>query len=371
VGAVASAAAPAARCCTGFAIRPAPRRANGRSRNAANCGLVWLYPPATAADLARAYESYYTHVAPTDARALGGWRAAVLRTEFGYDTARPPANGGGWQPGARLLRRFGLIRDSAGAEVMYLRAHPDGRLLDVGCGSGSYLSLMRGLGWQVTGVEPDAAAVSRADPEIRPFLHVGTLEQAGFDAHSFDAITLHHVIEHVPDPVATLRECGRLLAHGGRLVALTPNSEALGRWFFRRRWLHWDPPRHLHVFTRRSLAEAARLAGLRQPTVRTTARGARWAWRASRSPIRDLGPAVRAKRGRHRVPVPGTCAAPVRGRRGTRTGSRRRLVRWHAGGHRTGSRELRRSARLAKAATQSDESDYGILRSASAVRPCR
>jgi 2-polyprenyl-3-methyl-5-hydroxy-6-metoxy-1,4-benzoquinol methylase len=255
-----------------------------------NCGLVWLYPPATAADLARAYESYYTHVGPTDARALGGWRAAVLRTEFGYDTARPPANGGGWQPGARLLRRFGLIRDSAGAEVMYLRAHPDGRLLDVGCGSGSYLSLMRGLGWQVTGVEPDAAAVSRADPEIRPFLHVGTLEQAGFDAHSFDAITLHHVIEHVPDPVATLRECGRLLAHGGRLVALTPNSEALGRWFFRRRWLHWDPPRHLHVFTRRSLAEAARLAGLRQPTVRTTARGARWAWRASRSPIRQSRP---------------------------------------------------------------------------------
>jgi SAM-dependent methyltransferase len=251
------------------------------------CGLVWLHPPATAADLARAYESYYTHVTPAETRARGRLSAAVLRTEFGYDGTGLAERR---SRGARLLRRFGPIRDSVGAEVMYLRGRPGGRLLDVGCGSGTFLSLMRGLGWKVAGVEPDPVAVSRADPGVRPFLRVGTLEEARFDAHSFDAITLHHVIEHVPDPVATLRECVRLLARGGRIVALTPNAEALGRRLFRRRWLHWDPPRHLQVFTRRSLAEAARSAGMRQATVRTTARGARWVWRASRSPVRDSEP---------------------------------------------------------------------------------
>lgn len=241
------------------------------------CGLVWLHPRPGTDVLAAAYSDYYTHAeaaAPRRPSRLGGH---ILRRHFDYDV-RVQDDGL-----AALLSRAGPVRDSAGAEVMYLHRKPGGRLLDVGCGSGAFLSMMRDLGWDVRGVEPDEAAVRRASFDLRPRLHAGSLESAAFDEAGFDAITMHHVIEHVPDPVATLSACARLLAPGGRLVIMTPNADALGRRIFGRRWLHWDPPRHLHLFNRRSLEEAAMRAGLDRPAVRTTARGARWTWRASRS----------------------------------------------------------------------------------------
>jgi 2-polyprenyl-3-methyl-5-hydroxy-6-metoxy-1,4-benzoquinol methylase len=243
----------------------------------AACELVWLDPPPTPAERTLAYSSYYTHGSGTNppATMLAAYGAAVLHDRYGY---RGIVAGGA----ARWLARLGVVRDAAASAVMYLPALPGGRLLDVGCGNGAFLQHMQTLGWDVAGIEPDAAAVGRAGDPVRAAIHTGTLDDAPYSPASFDAITLHHVIEHVDDPVATLAACARLLARGGRLVALTPNVAALGRRVFGRRWLHWDPPRHRFLFTRRSLSEAARRAGLRVEELRTTARAARWTWRASR-----------------------------------------------------------------------------------------
>jgi SAM-dependent methyltransferase len=134
---------------------------------------------------------------------------------------------------------------------------------------------MRELGWEVVGVEPDPEAARVATEEHGLPVFTGALEEARLPASSFDAITLSHLIEHVPDPVATLMACARLLKRGGKLVALTPCVESLGHTVFRRSWFHLDPPRHLHLFSMRALIKAAKAAKLRVTSLRTISRGSR------------------------------------------------------------------------------------------------
>jgi hypothetical protein len=67
------------------------------------------------------------------------------------------------------------------------------------------------------------------------------------------------------------------------MVVVTPNADSLGARWFGPQWVHWDPPRHLHIFTSRSLSLSAARAGLACTTLRTTARNARFAWSASSS----------------------------------------------------------------------------------------
>jgi 2-polyprenyl-3-methyl-5-hydroxy-6-metoxy-1,4-benzoquinol methylase len=131
---------------------------------------------------------------------------------------------------------------------------------------------MRTLGWEVQGLEPDpeAAAVAR-DAYKLPVL-AGTLEEARLPDASFDAVTLSHVIEHVPEPATILAACARLLKRGGKLVVLTPCSKSLGHAVFRRSWFHLDPPRHLHIFSTQAIDALARAARLKITSLRTVSR---------------------------------------------------------------------------------------------------
>ena len=116
---------------------------------------------------------------------------------------------------------------------------------------------MRALGWDVQGMDIDDAALEQAR---RAGLSVrgGTLEQpAGAAAGGgFDALTLNHVLEHLPDPVGALRSARELLRPGGVLWVATPNLRSLAHRMFKRDWLSLDPPRHLAATSRRSRCSA-------------------------------------------------------------------------------------------------------------------
>jgi SAM-dependent methyltransferase len=139
-------------------------------------------------------------------------------------------------------------------DVMGLHASSRGRLLDVGCGNGAFLAKMRDLGWEVVGVKPDpeAARVAREDFGVTVF--EGRLEEAGLSDGSLDTITMHHVIEHISDPVDVLRECYRILKPSGILVIVTPNLNALGRHLMGMSWRGWEVPRHFTLYLRRALS---------------------------------------------------------------------------------------------------------------------
>lgn len=155
------------------------------------------------------------------------------------------------------------------------------RLLDLGCGDGSFLALMRDAGWHVTGIDPDAKAARTAQERFGLTVIVGSLQDAGFPNQSFDAVTLSHVIEHVHDPVALLSECRRVLKPGGRAVIVTPNIRSLGHRRFGASWRGLEPPRHFNLFSSQTLRNCCQRAGLSVQTLRTSARSADRVWQES------------------------------------------------------------------------------------------
>jgi ubiquinone/menaquinone biosynthesis C-methylase UbiE len=124
-----------------------------------------------------------------------------------------------------------------------------GRLLDVGCGTGDFLSEMQQQrGWSVMGLEPARHAARYAHDEEGLSVLAGVLNQAPLADQSFDAITFWDVLEHVYHPRAVIAEAARLLRPGGVLVINHPNIESLDRRIFGRYWLGYELPRHLYLF---------------------------------------------------------------------------------------------------------------------------
>jgi len=159
-----------------------------------------------------------------------------------------------------------MHRREADAAVRCLPAVPQGRLLDVGCGSGEWLLEMRQRGWTVEGFDFDDSAVKLARQKGLK-VECGSLEDRNYPADCFDAVTLNHVIEHVPDPVRTLAECARILKPEGKLVLFTPNNSSLGHLLFREGWRGLEPPRHLHIFSMKSLRRTLTAAGFHEMTI--------------------------------------------------------------------------------------------------------
>lgn len=247
------------------------------------CSLVWLNPRPIPVDIGKLYDTYFTHSAndhiPKLATLQKLIRNSILATHMGYNSI---ADGLTQKMLGRVLSLVGPLREIVELGVMSLHGREKGRLLDVGCGSGVFLARMRGLGWEVEGVEPDRETVKVAREQFGLSIHEGTLAEAGFPDDTFDAITMNHVIEHVWDPISTLQECRRVLKPGGKLVLITPNIESLGHRLFREAWRGHEVPRHLYLFSPRTLRTCAEQAGLKVLQLRTTARSARWIWEASR-----------------------------------------------------------------------------------------
>src|SRR3989442_4471354 len=80
-----------------------------------------------------------------------------------------------------------------------------GHALEIGCGSGTYLGTLKHHGWQVAGVELSQAAGAAAKRELDVDVFVGDLANAPFAAETFDYVYMSHILEHLPEPLETLR----------------------------------------------------------------------------------------------------------------------------------------------------------------------
>jgi 2-polyprenyl-3-methyl-5-hydroxy-6-metoxy-1,4-benzoquinol methylase len=241
------------------------------------CHLVWLNPRPVQEDISFAYSNYYTH---TDSQAGSGTlrnfyrkiQKSYLLSALGYDFGENSY----W--GKLIFLDPEMLEDTRG-KVMYLK-NTGGNILDVGCGSGQFLDLMKSLGWNTTGVDFDEKAVL-ASRQKDLDVHLGSLEEQHFPDNYFDAITLSQVIEHVYDPTALLMECRRILKPGGRIVICTPNFNSIGSRLFKNHWRGLEPPRHLNIFTPGSLKRLVELSGLEIIRNHSTVRGASFMYRTS------------------------------------------------------------------------------------------
>lgn len=150
------------------------------------------------------------------------------------------------------------------ARVRALRAMGvrGGKVLDVGCGRGQFLRLLKRLGYEISGTELSADSAAAARRHLGGRVRVGALQECNFADEEFDAVTAWQVFEHLEDPRATLRECRRILKPGGALVLSMPNIESWQHRWARCEWFHLDLPRHLYHYSPATLARLLESEGL-------------------------------------------------------------------------------------------------------------
>lgn len=132
--------------------------------------------------------------------------------------------------------------------VCNITGKQQGRLLDVGSGTGSFVEEMKASGWQVIGIEPDEGARTVArhqfNCELKDLEALLTLSP-----HSFDVITLWHVLEHVHELPVHLLQLKTLLKDEGRLIIAVPNYTSFDGSVYQQFWAAYDVPRHLYHFS--------------------------------------------------------------------------------------------------------------------------
>ncbi len=207
------------------------------------CGLRWLWPrPADPASFYPAPDKLAADFSPVSA-----WRR-LLKALLWNTTG---------DVGRRLWPRWPPVTDPQ-------------RLLDVGCGDGRYLRAMRALGWDVVGVEWDQAWADLArQVSGAPVYVTERVGEGDWPAGSFGVVTLWHVLEHLPEPLAALTALWQQLAPGGYLLLEVPNANSWQAECAGERWLHWDPPRHLWHFTPHALRRLLEQAGCSDCRLRT------------------------------------------------------------------------------------------------------
>ena len=192
----------------------------------ASCGAAFVYPQPSEAELARHYSQTY----------YGKGRKKFLSP---VETGIRALTWTKWRSVRGLLA-------------------PGARVLDIGCGRGTLVRMARDAGFESYGIER-----ASTEEHALPYIFYKDLQECRFPDGHFQLVTLWHVLEHLRDPLASLREIHRILAPQGWFSVAVPNfggaqAEAAGP-----HWFHLDLPRHLWHFRRRSLESVLNSTGFR------------------------------------------------------------------------------------------------------------
>lgn len=229
------------------------------------CESAWLDPRPTRETIHIAYSKYFTHKSMIGQQGANknGVRMFLRACMNGYRNDkyginRSPANSfGRW-----LLPFLFPLRAAIDAGYRHLSFPPieGGCLLDIGCGNGDFLQVASEMGWAAEGFDFDHKAVEVARAMGRN-VHCGNIDDLARIDRQFDIITASHVIEHVHEPAFLIKQVFRLLKPGGMLWLETPNIDSLGARKYGRYWRGLEVPRHLQLFTLKSMYSLLRSSG--------------------------------------------------------------------------------------------------------------
>ncbi|MDP3989558.1 MAG: class I SAM-dependent methyltransferase [bacterium] len=157
----------------------------------------------------------------------------------------------------KLKEYFGARGKKKGAPFKHRinRNESPRNYLDFGCGGGANLARVRSLhpSWNLYGLDNNQVACENA--RAKGFeVFCGDIDKLTLPQNFFDEVHMSSVIEHVPDPVYTMRRIHECLKPGGVVYIRTPNFDSFGRVVFRTYWQALDAPRHLFLFTRKTLS---------------------------------------------------------------------------------------------------------------------
>lgn len=142
-----------------------------------------------------------------------------------------------------------------------------GRVLDIGCGSGSTMEELRRLGCKVYGIEPNPKA-AKACIEKGLDVTCGVLNEVNFTENFFDTVIMMNVVEHFPSPKRTLEKIYRILRPGGHVYIYCPNANSYMAAFFDEFWRGWHVPFHFYHFTPETMSRLIRTTPFKNITMR-------------------------------------------------------------------------------------------------------
>ena len=131
-----------------------------------------------------------------------------------------------------------------------------GRVLDVGCAAGYFLRVMADEGWDVTGLEPSDAIRPHAQRLVgEDRVRAGILGEVDLGPEKFDLVTMWDVLEHIPDPVAAVREVRKVLKPDGFFLIETQNVNSTAARVLGKRWQHYKHAEHIYHFNAKTLGD--------------------------------------------------------------------------------------------------------------------
>ena len=198
-----------------------------------NCDLIFVNPRPSIKDIGRYYpKDYYKN-------------AFLQQSSF-----------------IRKLIQGMVDKEKLGFVLRYSDKGKKGKLLDVGCGDGRFLDSIKKK-FDVYGCDVSETGLKYArDVYGLNNLSLGGLKNINYK-DKFDVVTLWTSLEHVHNPLESLREINRLLKNNGVLVLSVPNSASLQFKLFKGKWFHLDVPRHLFIFSMKSMERLCRESGFR------------------------------------------------------------------------------------------------------------
>ena len=210
-----------------------------------HCGLIQQVPMQTVAQALSWYPGEYIHYNPSP----HGLKGFLMKIYMGRTI--------------QLLKKLKVTKGQ--------------RLLDIGCGAGEKLAILRdSLGLDVTGIEPKPAAAHTARSMFGLTVTAGVFSPGDYPENSFDLVRINHVIEHVPDPVNLLNGIYRVLKPGGLLIGETENIFCPSFSVFGRYWALLHLPYHLVLFSEKSLDQTFKRSQFQSVTIRSTGDAPAW-----------------------------------------------------------------------------------------------
>lgn len=222
-------------------FRPFERVRGWNYVRCSSCGLVFLNPRPTDAEL----EHFYNH-------------------SYRYDLSRY----------ARSLPSQEIWLD-----LLEERCGKAGTLLEVGCSYGHFLAEARDRGWSVQGVELSESAVGFGRAVLGLSIEQGRISDLQKrNSSTFDAIAAWHVLEHDPRPRQFLENAFDLLRPEGILALRVPNLGSMVAKLSGPDWQWLSPPEHVCMYTRETLSQLLKQTGFEIVATRTARGNARNMW---------------------------------------------------------------------------------------------